>query len=200
MGKLADAMIEIQFTDGRFSRERDGLFLCLKMRPSSESAAYRLLDMLDGEKPFTAACKPITARRSLSANAYCWVLCEKIAVEISTENAPVAKEDVYREAIRRVGAFEIRLVSAAAVEFSCKHWERIGVGWIAEPLGHRTGDDYDEVCFYYGSSTYDRAEMGRLLDDLIEDAEALGIETKSPEEVDRLLSLCQCEDATCAAK
>ena len=42
--------------------------------------------------------------------------------------------------------------------------------------------------------------MGRLLDDLIEDAEALGIETKSPEEVDRLLSLWQCEDATCAAK
>ena len=186
-------MIEIQFTDGRFSRERDGLFLCLKMRSSSESAAYRLLDMLDGEKPFTASCTRLVERRSLSANAYCWVLCEKIAVEISTENAPVAKEDVYREAIRRVGAFEIRLVSAAAVEFSCKHWERIGVGWIAEPLGHRTGDDYDEVC-------YDRAEMGRLLDDLIEDAEALGIETKSTEEVDRLLSLWQCEDATCAAK
>ena len=57
-----------------------------------------------------------------------------------------------------------------------------------------------DVCAYYGSSTYDRAEMGRLLDDLIEDAEALGIETKSPEEVDRLLSLWQCEDATCAAK
>ena len=193
-------MIEIQFTDGRFSRERDGLFLCLKMRPSSESAAYRLLDMLDGEKPFTAACKPLTARRSLSANAYCWVLCEKIAVEISTENHPVAKEDVYREAIRRVGSFQIVRIPAQAVEAFCEHWQRNGVGWIAESFGHRTGDDFDDVCAYYGSSTYDRAEMGRLLDDLIEDAEALGIETKSPEEVDRLLSLWQCEDATCAAK
>lgn len=193
-------MIEIQFTDGRFSRERDGLFLCLKMRPSSESAAYRLLDMLDGEKPFTAACKRLVERRSLSANAYCWVLCEKIAVEISTENHPVAKEDVYREAIRRVGAFDIYRVPAAAAEKTCERWARNGIGWIAESLGHRTGDDYDDVCFYYGSSTYDRAEMGRLLDDLIEDAEALGIETKSPEEVDRLLSLWQCEDATCAAK
>lgn len=67
-------------------------------------------------------------------------------------------------------------------------------------MGHCTGDDYDAVCLYYGSSTYDRAEMARLLDDLIEDAEALGIETKSPEEVDRLLSLWQCEDATCAER
>lgn len=191
MGKLADAMIEIQFTDGRFSRERDGLFLCLKMRPSSESAAYRLLDMLDGEKPFTAACKRLVDRRSLSANAYCWVLCEKIAVETSTANVPVSKEDVYREAIRRVGSFQIVRIPAPAVETTCEHWQRNGVGWIAESLGHRTGDDYDDVCLYYGSSTYDRAEMARLLDDLIEDAEALGIETKSPEEVDRLLSLLQ---------
>lgn len=193
-------MIEIRFNGGRFSREREGLFLCLKILPSYESAAYRLLDMLNGEKPFTAACKPFRERRSLSANAYCWVLCEKIAVETSTANAPVSKEDVYREAIRRVGVFEIYRVPAAAVETTCERWQRNGVGWIAEPLGHRTGDDYDDVCLYYGSSTYDRAEMARLLDDLIEDAEALGIETRTPEEVDRLLSLCQCEDATCAEK
>lgn len=44
-------MIEIQFTDGRFSRERDGLFLCLKMRPSSESAAYRLLVCWTAKSP-----------------------------------------------------------------------------------------------------------------------------------------------------
>lgn len=193
-------MIEIRFNGGRFSREREGLFLCLKILPAYESAAYRLLDMLNGEKPFTAACKPFIAHRSLSANAYCWVLCEKIAIETSTSNVCVTKEDVYREAIRRVGTFNIVQILATAVESFCDHLQRNGIGWIAEPLGHRTGDDYDEVCAYYGSSTYDRAEMARLLDDLIEDAEALGIETKSPEEVDRLLSLWQCEDATCAEK
>ena len=193
-------MIEIRFNGGRFSREREGLFLCLKILPSYESAAYRLLDMLNGEKSFTAACKPFRERRSLSANAYCWVLCEKIAVEASSANAPVSKEDVYREAIRRVGTFQIVRIPAAAVETTCERWQRNGVGWMAESLGHCTGDDYDDVCLYYGSSTYDRAEMARLLDDLIEDAEALGIETRTPEEVDRLLSLWQCEDATCAEK
>lgn len=158
------------------------------------------LDMLNGEKPFTAACKPFRKRRSLSANAYCWVLCEKIAIETSTSNVCITKEDVYREAIRRVGVFQIVRVATAAVAYTCEHWQRSGLGWIAEPMGHCTGDDYDDVCLYYGSSTYDRAEMARLLDDLIEDAEALGIETKSPEEVDRLLSLWQCEDATCAER
>ena len=193
-------MIEIRFNGGRFSREREGLFLCLKILPAYEAAAYRLLDMLNGEKPFTAACKPFREHRSLSANAYCWVLCEKIAIETSTSNVCITKEDVYREAIRRVGVFQIVRVATAAVAYTCEHWQRSGIGWLAEPMGHCTGDDYDDVCLYYGSSTYDRAEMARLLDDLIEDAEALGIETKSPEEVDRLLSLWQCEDATCAEK
>lgn len=124
----------------------------------------------------------------------------KIAIETSTSNVCITKEDVYREAIRRVGVFQIVRVATAAVAYTCEHWQRSGLGWIAEPMGHCTGDDYDDVCLYYGSSTYDRAEMARLLDDLIEDAEALGIETKSPEEVDRLLSLWQCEDATCAEK
>ena len=186
-------MIEIRFNGGRFSREREGLFLCLKILPAYEAAAYRLLDMLNGEK-VNRKC-PIN---NTAANAYCWVLCEKIAIETSTSNVCITKEDVYREAIRRVGVFQIVRVATAAVAYTCEHWQRSGLGWIAEPMGHCTGDDYDDVCLYYGSSTYDRAEMARLLDDLIEDAEALGIETKSPEEVDRLLSLWQCEDATCA--
>lgn len=121
-------MIEIRFNGGRFSREREGLFLCLKILPSYESAAYRLLDMLNGEKPFTAACKPFRERRSLSANAYCWVLCEKIAIETSTSNVCITKEDVYREAIRRVGVFQIVRVATAAVAYTCEHWQRSGLG------------------------------------------------------------------------
>lgn len=37
-------MIEIRFNGGRFSREREGLFLCLKILPAYEAAAYRLLE------------------------------------------------------------------------------------------------------------------------------------------------------------
>ena len=43
------------------------------------------------------------------------------------------------------------------------------------------------VRVYYGSSTYDTAQMSALLDSLIQDAEALGIPTITPKEEERML-------------
>ena len=37
-------------------------------------------------------------KRSLDANSYCWVLCDKIAKELSKENI-VTKEEVYKEMV-----------------------------------------------------------------------------------------------------
>jgi hypothetical protein len=43
------------------------------------------------------------------------------------------------------------------------------------------------VVLYYGSSTYDKAQMSRLINNIVEECRQLGIETKSAEEVDSLL-------------
>jgi hypothetical protein len=43
------------------------------------------------------------------------------------------------------------------------------------------------VILYYGSSTYDTAQMSRLINNIIEECRQLGIETKSEEEVQSLL-------------
>ena len=36
---------------------------------------------------------------------------------------------------------------------------------------------------YYGSSTYDSAQMSRLIDLVVQECQAQGIETKTPEEL-----------------
>ena len=43
--------------------------------------------------------------RSNEANKYCWVLCEKIAQQLSKENVRYTKLDIYRDAIREIGVW-----------------------------------------------------------------------------------------------
>ena len=43
------------------------------------------------------------------------------------------------------------------------------------------------VILYYGSSTFDTRQMSRLIDNLIQDAKAVGIETMPPDKLAALL-------------
>lgn len=120
--------------------------------------------------------------RSLDANAYCWVLCDKIALIIGS-----TKEDVYRQAIRDVGVCEIVAVQEAAVPRYCACWESHGIGWVAEDMGEAGRSGWHDVMTYYGSSTYDSAEMARLIDYLVSEAQEIGIEILPPRELQALM-------------
>ena len=55
---------------------------------------------LDKNKKYDVEIKEHREHRSLNANSYCWVVCEKIAKAINS-----TKIDVYKRAIRDVGTF-----------------------------------------------------------------------------------------------
>ena len=55
--------------------------------------------------------KKYRKKRSLDANAYCWVLCDKIAKTIGA-----TKEEVYKDAVSNVGTFEPMIVEERAFE------------------------------------------------------------------------------------
>ena len=40
--------------------------------------------------------------------------------------------------------------------------------------------------FYRGSSVYDNAQMSRLIENIVQDCKAVGIETLTPSELERL--------------
>lgn len=135
--------------------------------------------MYSDKKAYTITIERLKRKRSLNANNYMWQLCQKIA-----ENVGATKETVYRKNIREVGSFEtVELISAGAARF-IRSWEANGLGWVAEPMSERGG--YTTVIAYYGSSSYDTAEMTRLIDAVVDEAKALGIETMTPLELDRL--------------
>lgn len=121
-------------------------------------------------------------KRSLDANAYCFLLCQKIAEVIHN-----TKEFVYQRAIRQVGQFEILPIKNEAVERWIQNWGSKGLGWFSEVLDNSKLDGYKKVISYYGSSIYDVREMQILIDELIYQCKELDIETASPAEIKSLL-------------
>lgn len=121
-------------------------------------------------------------RRSLDANAYAWVLMDKIA-----ETTGVDKLTIYRQAIKEIGGVsDIIAVTDDAVERFRASWSDKGAGWQTEILDSKDG--YKRIIAYYGSSTYDTKQMSALIDSLVQEAQALGIETLPPAEIARLNS------------
>lgn len=140
-------------------------------------------DLKDIEK-LSIEIKQFRARRSLDANAYCWVLIDKIA-----ENQGISKEEVYRESIKNIGGnSEIVCVKNEAVERLCEGWRRNGIGWQTDTFPSKI-DNCTNVILYYGSSVYDTKQMSLLLENLIQDCKALGIQTETPKMIAKMKSL-----------
>jgi hypothetical protein len=141
-------------------------------------------DDLKALEKLSIELKPYRAKRSLDANAYAWVLIDKIA-----ENQSVSKEEVYREAIKSIGGnSEIVCVQNEAVERLCEGWRRNGIGWQTETFPSKL-DGCTNVMLFYGSSVYDSKQMSLLLDNIIQDCKALGIQTETPESIEKMKSL-----------
>ena len=145
--------------------------------------ALALSDELRG-KEIDLEIKAHRNRRSLDANAYAWVLINRIAEKIG--QSPTA---VYRSTIRDVaGNNDIFTMKNEAVEKFIGGWQKNGLGWNAEILAEAKTPGYTHVVAYYGSSTYDTAQMSRLIDLLVSECKELSIETRPPQEIEALMS------------
>lgn len=151
-------------------------------RPEEWARVERVLayqrEHLKAGKKYALEIKEYRERRSLDANAYCWVLIDKISAKMGID-----KVEVYRKAIEDIGGnSDIVCAKTEAVESLRKAWERNGIGWLTETMPSRI-EGCTNVILYYGSSSYDTAQMSRLIDHVAQDAKALDIETLSPQEL-----------------
>ena len=142
------------------------------------------IEELNGLK-LNVELKKWSKKRSLDANAYCWVLCDKIAKELSKDGQIVTKEEVYKDAISQIGSFEPFIVQEISFENFKRIWEKQGLGFLVQEVNRK--DKCVKVHCYYGSSTYDSKEMSLLIELIVQNAKNLNIETKSKSELDSLL-------------
>ena len=119
--------------------------------------------------------------RSLDANAYLWVLLTKLQDKLS-----IPKEELYKNYIQKIGSSEILPIKNEAVDKFREAWQRNGLGWITETTKSKL-DGFTNVIAYYGSSSYNTAEMSRLINEVVDDCKEQNIETKSDSEINSLL-------------
>lgn len=138
------------------------------------------------KKKYVVEIKEFRNKRSLRANAYAWELIDKLAEKLKTEPT-----DIYRRLIRSIGGVST-VVSAydIASDRLMRNWTEKGLGWQAETLG--THDGMRDIVLYYGSSTYDTAQMSRLIDLLVQECEQQDIETLTPAELELMKGAWQC--------
>lgn len=134
---------------------------------------------LDDDKQYEI--REYKKKRSLDANAYAWVLCKKIADKLS-----ITKEEVYKKNIKEVGKFEIIPIRNEAVSTFIRAWNKKGIGWLCEILDKSKIENYTNIIAYYGTSEYNTKEMSIFIEGLVYEAQQLGIQTKSPKEIEEL--------------
>ena len=149
----------------------------------NERESLLSLEKLKGDK-LSVEIKKWRKKRSLDANSYCWVLCDRIAKELSKESI-VTKEQIYKDAISQVGTFEPMIIEEKAYDNFKRIWEKQGLGFIVQEITRK--DKCIKVHCYYGSSTYDTKEMSLLIEIIVDLAKSLDIETKPKEEIESLL-------------
>lgn len=139
------------------------------------------------EIPLTIEIQKKKEKRSLNANAYYWILADAIAKEMSIKgDKPYTALDIYREHIKDIGAFYMIPIKEEDTEAFRKIWESKGTGWMVEDLGTSKLKGYQVLRCWYGSSEYNTEQMGRLIDLAVTDAQGLGIDTLTPEELDEI--------------
>lgn len=135
------------------------------------------------DKLYDLIIKEHRNKRSQDANAYAWVLIGKLA-----DVMRIPPVEVYRQAIQNIGGnYEVIPIREDAADKFKQSWERQGLGWPCVDLGASKLRGYRNLKAYYGSSTYDTRQMSQLIDCLVQDCKALGIETLSDEKLSLLV-------------
>lgn len=135
-----------------------------------------VIEKLEKDKELVIETKLYKEKRSLNANAYFWVLCEKIARVLGT-----TKEAVYIMQLSHWGVWlDVQIQKSDLPEL--KRQFRY-VQDMTEPFS-----DISFARCYLGSSTYDTAQMSRLIEGTVQDAKELNIDTWTPEEIARVLA------------
>jgi hypothetical protein len=116
-------------------------------------------------------------KRSLDANAYCWVIMSKIAQIYGT-----SKEEIYEIMLQRYGVLYESEEDGSPITITVKSsvdMSKISGHWFFL----KGNDNFKAYAMIKGSSEYDTKEMSHFIDGVVSEAKEAGIETATPQEL-----------------
>ena len=169
----------------QYPEDSNEMEIVLSMARNNETIqkVSKLREVTEKDKLLKVDIKQYRRKRSLNANAYCFILCSKIAEKIGN-----TKELVYKQAINDVGQFEIVPIREDALKRWIGAWESKGLGWQSEIMRDSKIEGYVNTINYFGSSVYNTKDMSLLLEEIVFQAKELDIDTITENEKKDLIS------------
>lgn len=155
----------------------------LTLKVAEKQAVKQGYDELHKAEKLSIKITKYRKKRSLNANAYAW----KLITEISNIMR-ASKEEIYLLKLKQYGQGGVAKIPINDVEKFKRQFKYVEEH---EKFPDDNGARY--LRFWVGSSHYDTEEMSIFIDGLVSDAEDLGIQTKTPDEIANMISLWEQE-------
>lgn len=170
--------MEIRYIDSVFAVQSDGKALLMITIPQENKHLYDEIQALENDKLKVMTIKYHREKRSLDANAFAWVLIDKIAKKLGSSD-----DEIYTEMLRKYGIKDYVAALPQAEEVLKKVYR------VVEPIKDTNinGTPAKTFKLVRGSSTYDSLEMSQFINGIVEEAKALGIEILTPDELNQML-------------
>ena len=144
-------------------------------------------DIKLGEE-YDLAIQKHSQRRSLNANSYHWVLCEKIAKKLR-----ISKYEAHNQLLADYGTdwldeagqhiYVMMKDNGSYLRSETMHYRP------TDATENRNGTQYRWFVLLLPSHLMNTVQMSALIDGTVADAKELGIETKTPDEIERMKAL-----------
>lgn len=150
----------------------------LTLSVNEEAAVKSLYDELHDVEKLSIKIDKHREKRSLNANNYAWAIMTEMANLLRA-----SKEEVYLNMLKRYGQSEIiSVLSHIPIGEYVKYCEEAGESTL-------NGKLFKHYKVYKGSSEFDTREMSIFLDGVVSEANEIGVQTMTPNEIAKLKSL-----------
>lgn len=156
----------------------------LTLELNEKKKATSMYDSLNQVEKLSIEIDKWRDQRSREANNYCWHLVGKIADIVGA-----SKDEIYLQMLERYGQTFVCKIPNEKVDIfkrSEKYWRE------HEKLEPEEKAQYFRV--WVGSSKYNTEEMSILINGIVDEAQDLGIDTRTPDEISNMLSLWEQAD------
>lgn len=148
-----------------------------------------LFAQLDSNTDYIIEVKKYEPKRSKDANAYSWVLTDKLAEKMLVAGVKMSKDEMHAEMVCRYGQPEMQNGKTVVVTLA-DGIKPLEFGLYAREVGQGeiNGKTFTHWRIYRGSHTYNTSEMSKFIKGIVEECKEQGIQYETPEEIARLLN------------
>ena len=149
-----------------------------------QSKIYEIVEEIKQGKTFDCEIKEHKERRSLSANNYSWKLQDEISKKLG-----IGIDEVHNKMVLDYGVLETFSITKEAVASATRMFDYFKVLGESEI----NGKTFVHIRAGIGTHLYNTKEMSVFINGVVQEAQQLGIETKTPNEINEMLSLWEQE-------